>query len=212
MAGLERMAVAGLKGGKAYWEMRDAQSDIWTVCLRKQSLHFKHANTSVVSSCNIWGKRNYGLAAVHYRKALLHFDYTFAETEDCSSKSHDDLVSRWVVLVPNTSLQHAFVPSVSIRGFRGGHSWSSLHFPGVGAPGGCIKTAVFVELGRLQVPAGGKRIKKKTHTHTLSVSIWSVYAVLEIRKNQEGHQGDKIDRNIQTCSNSASRRSHLNFM
>ena len=28
------------------------------------------------------GKRNFGLAAVHYRKALLHFDYTFAETED----------------------------------------------------------------------------------------------------------------------------------
>lgn len=27
-------------------------------------------------------KRNYGLAAVHYRKALLHFDYTFAETEE----------------------------------------------------------------------------------------------------------------------------------
>lgn len=28
------------------------------------------------------GKRNYGLAAVHYRKALMHFDYTFAETEE----------------------------------------------------------------------------------------------------------------------------------
>ena len=27
-------------------------------------------------------KKNYGLAAVHYRKALLHFDYTFAETEE----------------------------------------------------------------------------------------------------------------------------------
>ncbi|CAJ1378044.1 unnamed protein product [Effrenium voratum] len=27
-------------------------------------------------------KHNYGLAAVHYRRALLHFDYTFAETEE----------------------------------------------------------------------------------------------------------------------------------
>lgn len=36
--------------------------------------------------CCSWGKKNYGLAAVHYRKALLHFDYTFAETEDrCES-------------------------------------------------------------------------------------------------------------------------------
>lgn len=29
-----------------------------------------------------YGKRNYGLAAVHYRKALLQFDYTFPETEE----------------------------------------------------------------------------------------------------------------------------------
>ncbi|CAE6964923.1 FKBP62 [Symbiodinium sp. CCMP2592] len=31
-------------------------------------------------------KRNFGLAAVHYRKALLHFDYTFAETEDLQNQ------------------------------------------------------------------------------------------------------------------------------
>ena len=31
------------------------------------------------------GRRNFGLAAVHYRRALLHFDYTFAETEDSVS-------------------------------------------------------------------------------------------------------------------------------
>ncbi|CAE7241043.1 FKBP62 [Symbiodinium sp. CCMP2456] len=31
-------------------------------------------------------RRNFGLAAVHYRKALLHFDYTFAETEDLQNQ------------------------------------------------------------------------------------------------------------------------------
>lgn len=31
-------------------------------------------------------RRNFGLAAVHYRRALLHFDYTFAETEDLQNQ------------------------------------------------------------------------------------------------------------------------------
>merc|ERR1712187_885987 len=35
-------------------------------------------------------KHNYGLAAVHYRKALLQFDYTFAEGEE-EEKRHDSL-------------------------------------------------------------------------------------------------------------------------
>eukprot|EP00929_Paragymnodinium_shiwhaense_P115193 TRINITY_DN8389_c0_g1_i2.p1 TRINITY_DN8389_c0_g1~~TRINITY_DN8389_c0_g1_i2.p1 ORF type:complete len:416 (+),score=149.04 TRINITY_DN8389_c0_g1_i2:136-1383(+) len=35
-------------------------------------------------------KHNYGLAAVHYRKALLQFDYTFAEGAD-EEKRYDDL-------------------------------------------------------------------------------------------------------------------------
>merc|ERR1712187_1106069 len=35
-------------------------------------------------------KHNYGLAAVHYRKALLQFDYTFAEGEE-EEKRHDNL-------------------------------------------------------------------------------------------------------------------------
>jgi len=35
-------------------------------------------------------KNNYGLAAVHYRKALLQFDYTFAEGP-AEEKRHDDL-------------------------------------------------------------------------------------------------------------------------
>lgn len=38
-------------------------------------------------------KHNYGLAAVHYRKALLQFDYTFAETEE-EEKAADDVKTR----------------------------------------------------------------------------------------------------------------------
>ena len=70
------------EGNEAYRSLADfgARPILFSSLMAHGMINGKTCASSTGHSSQ--GKRNYGLAAVHYRKALLHFDYTFAETED----------------------------------------------------------------------------------------------------------------------------------
>lgn len=54
----------------------------WTIYEKSTDEKVKAADRFRQEGNEAYNKKNYGLAAVHYRKALLQFDYTFAEGEE----------------------------------------------------------------------------------------------------------------------------------
>jgi len=65
----------------------------WQIYEKSTDEKLKAADRFRQEGNDAFKKHNYGLAAVHYRKALLQFDYTFAEGPD-EEKRHDDLKER----------------------------------------------------------------------------------------------------------------------